>query len=479
MHEFEAQLEQIVTREIDGCERLVECERLSAGASQQTYKLTIEGAGGQKLLAFRRRMAGAEQHASRPDARMEALLLQAARSADVPAPEIFYVLTEKDALGEGFIMQWLDGETLGARIARHQDFAAIRPKLAYQCGQILARIHAIKPQGALADNLSRLSPQDFLQQTYDGYLALGIHQPMIDFTGRWLGDNLPTPQGEALVHNDFRNGNLMVDAKAGIIAVLDWELAHIGDPVRDIGWICTNSWRFGNSDLAVGGFGQLADLLAGYKAVSGRDVAAAHIKFWQVFGSFWWAIHTLGMAASFRQGVDRSVERPAIGRRSSECQIDCVNLLIGGAIAPPPKPEQPPEHLQINDTSGVPADELLESVRDYLRDEIMPNHKGRAGFLARVAANALDMVRREHRLAPLNHAHQHAALMALLESDDSASENNLHHLRGMLCARLRDGTMPLDNQALHAYLRDSVAMQVAIDQPNYSGYQINKTEGKL
>ena len=71
------------------------------------------------------------------------------------------------------------------------------------------------------------------------------------------------------MHNDFRNGNFMVGA-SGVVAVLDWEVAHIGDPMRDLGWICTNSWRFGRSDLPVGGFGEYADLFRGYESVSGQ-----------------------------------------------------------------------------------------------------------------------------------------------------------------------------------------------------------------
>lgn len=115
---------------------------------------------------------------------------------------------------------------------------------------------------------------------------------MIDYTARWLLQHLPVDSRRTLVHGDFRNGNLMIDA-GGIRAVLDWELAQIGDPVRDLGWLCVNSWRFGRSDLPVGGFGTVEDLLEGYRAVSGIDIDRAELTFWQVFGSFWWAVTTL------------------------------------------------------------------------------------------------------------------------------------------------------------------------------------------
>ena len=72
------------------------------------------------------------------------------------------------------------------------------------------------------------------------------------------------------MHNDFRNGNIMVSPASGVVAVLDWEIAHIGDPMRDLGWICTNSWRFGRSELPVGGFGSYADLFRGYETRLGQ-----------------------------------------------------------------------------------------------------------------------------------------------------------------------------------------------------------------
>ena len=102
---------------------------------------------------------------------------------------------------------------------------------------------------------------------------------MIDFTGMWLRQHLPEQHDVALVHNDFRNGNLMIDHEKGLVAVLDWETSHIGDPIRDLGWICTNSWRFGRRDLEVGGFGIIDDLIFGYEDESGKAVVAMHSNF--------------------------------------------------------------------------------------------------------------------------------------------------------------------------------------------------------
>ena len=130
-----------------------------------------------------------------------------------------------------------------------------------------------------------------------------------------------------LVHGDFRNGNLIIGTD-GVRAVLDWELAHLGDPMEDLGWICTNSWRFGSIDLPVGGFGEREDLFRGYEEAGGV-VDPGRVHFWEVFGSLKWGIMCMSMYSVYRSGADRSVERAAIGRRSSEAEIDLMNLLTG------------------------------------------------------------------------------------------------------------------------------------------------------
>ncbi|MGJ3626520.1 phosphotransferase [Sphingomonas sp. MMS24-JH45] len=118
----------------------------------------------------------------------------------------------------------------------------------------------------------------------------------VPLAGAHVPDAAMTPR---LVHGDFRNGNLMVDPQAGLAGVLDWELAHLGDPAEDLGWICTNSWRFGCPERRVGGFGDLADLLAGYEAAGGTPIAPARVDFWQMLGSLKWGVMTTMMYARF------------------------------------------------------------------------------------------------------------------------------------------------------------------------------------
>ena len=342
-----AKLEATLKR-LPGFERLVSCDRLSAGASRETYRLHVVMDGAERKLALRRAEGeGVSAMSAGPGLSGEARLFAAARAAGVPGPEVLLVLQPEDGLGAGFFMEWISGETLGGKIARAPEFAEVRKTLARQCGEILARLHQVDVKASgLEAMLETLTPEAFVQRTYERYLTLGTPQPMIDFTAQWLLANLPKAERLTLVHSDYRNGNLIVDPEKGVVAVLDWELAHVGDPMRDLGWLVTRSWRFGVADKEVGGFGELDDLLAGYESVSGATVDRAAVRFWELFGSFWWAVSTLSMGQSFRDGSETSLERPAIGRRSSECQIDCVNMLIPGPVT---KAEPAPESLSGSD----------------------------------------------------------------------------------------------------------------------------------
>ena len=510
MPEFFEPLEAVLRREIADCAGLVEAERLSGGASMETYRLHCRRASDPQAtfeICLRRGPDGEDREGDNvTGVAAEAQCMTAARAAGVPEPEVLYVMTPDDGVGAGFLMEWLDGVTLGARIARLPELENARSKLAFQCGQEMARIHNVDVNATgLAPVLRRFDPADYLAETWDRCKEMPTPQPMIDYAARWLSEQL-SGRGSVdltLVHNDFRNGNIMVDADAGLIAVLDWETAHIGDPMRDLGWMCTNSWRFGQRHLPVGGFGHYEDLFAGYESVAGHPVDRDRVQYWEVFGSFWWAVGCLGMADRYRMGSDATVERPGIGRRSSECQLDCVNLIIPGPVEFQPavgelglldpdfgRRPQGPSPLGGSHTSAqaqaaagdMPrVDELLESVRDFLHGEVRRATEGRTNFLALVAGNSIDIALRERLIGPQLHRYELKRLTALvgngtpatgdLPPGDAEVAKQVTALRWRLVYALRDGSMPLDEPGLADYLRTSVAHQVAIDQPKYSAFR--------
>src|SRR4029077_10049437 len=156
--------------------------------------------------------------------------------------------------------------------------------------------------------------------------------PAFELGLRWLDAHTPTGaavRASALVHGDFRNGNIIVGPD-GIVAVLDWELAHLGDPIEDLGWLCVKSWRFGVNDKLVGGFGDISDLLDAYEQASGVRVDEETLRYWVVFGTLKWGVITIAQAFTHLSGAVRSVELATLGRRVSEMEWDLLNLLDGG-----------------------------------------------------------------------------------------------------------------------------------------------------
>ena len=463
---FEKNLADLIAGRFEGA-KLTSVNQLTAGASQQTFRLTVEGSSGEPTsYAMRRAQPGLESssYGQLPPS-LEVELLKLAAASYVPVPEIHYVLSAEDGLGDGYIMEWLEGETMGQRIIKLPELAAARESLAFECGQALARIHALPVSISLSKKLHNVSPEALVRETWEAYIALDTPQPMIDYTAQWLLSHLPQDSRTTLVHGDFRNGNLMV-TPGGIKAVLDWELCHIGDPMRDLGWLCVNSWRFGNRSLPVGGFGRVEDLVAGYESVSDHRVDLDALRFWEVFGSFWWSITTLGMAKTWQTGETPSVERPVIGRRSTEAQMDCVNLLIPGEVASLPE--------GVEDQNLPSATELINSVQSHLREHVAEKLEGADKFLVRVAINSLSIAERELCHQDEVERTEYAGLKTLLIDLDRAEDlpgkgtaDRLADLRWRLVRALREHH-PLDREVLAEHLRQTVAHRLFIDQPKYS-----------
>jgi len=265
-----------------------------------------------------KRATAASDHAT------EAAILKLAHKAGVAVPEVPCVLSDAHGIGPGYVMTRIEGETIARKILRDAEFANARKVLAFQCGEALARIHRIP--GESLPPLNAVTPRAQLAQYRETYDSYDYPHPVFEAAFKWLEQRLPETGALTLVHGDFRNGNLIVGPD-GIRAVLDWELTHVGDPAEDLGWLCVNSWRFGETTKVVGGFGSVEQLLDGYRAGGGTGMTPERVRFWEIFGTLKWGIMCMTMYQAFAQGTDRSVERAAIGRRSSETEIDLVNIL--------------------------------------------------------------------------------------------------------------------------------------------------------
>lgn len=327
--ELQQRLRAVAPKFVEGATEVPKLVRLSGGASQETWSFTVVSPAGESAWILRRAplvmKGGANRNTMAAGLDTEAKLLRLSLAAGVPVPEVGHVLTPEDAMGTGFIMRHVEGETMPRRILREERFAAAREQLAFQCGACLARIHSI-PLDTLPPLRSApgFAEVDAYRARYDEY---GFPKPVFELAFRWLYDNPPSTTGQlSLVHGDFRHGNLMIDEN-GLAAALDWELAHLGDPMEDLGWMCVNAWRFGVIDKPVGGFGTREQMCEGYASVTGKPVDMAALRYWEVFGTLKWGVICDGMANTFKTGTERTVERATIGRRASETDIDLLALL--------------------------------------------------------------------------------------------------------------------------------------------------------
>jgi aminoglycoside phosphotransferase (APT) family kinase protein len=295
---------------------------IPGGASRETW--LVEGGG--RTLVLRRDPEGS---VSLVPISNEFALMERARDAGVPVPEPVVLERAGGRLGtEGMLMEFVEGTSVAPRILRKPEYEDARRNLTRQLGEALARIHSIDP--VELDGILPASPSDpVLGQIEEWERQLdeiGEPLPAVELGLRWLRRNAPEPVEPMLVHGDFRLGNFIVD-QSGLAAVIDWELAHLGDPAEDIGWLCIRSWRFGNDDLPVGGVGRLDDFIEAYEAAGGASVDRDRVRYWEAFGNAKWAVICARQAHDHLTGVRRSHELASLGRRICEPEWDMLELI--------------------------------------------------------------------------------------------------------------------------------------------------------
>lgn len=299
--------------------------RLTGGASRETFRFSVHG----EDHILQRERPGTQR---RPEGMaVEALAVRAAEVAGVRVPTV--VVSNADApdtqLGPSFfVTKAVEGETIARRILRDPEFADARPLLATQFGEALASIHTID-----ASALPWLEDDDELDKYRRIADELELSRPAFELAFRWLDQHRPSAGVRTFVHGDFRLGNMIVDG-CGLAAVIDWELAHVSDPMEDLAWLCVRAWRFGG-EHPVAGLGSYDALLDGYERIAGAPADRDALRWWEIMGSLKWGIMCGLQANAHLSGVYRSVELAAIGRRIVEQEQDVLALIeateIGGA----------------------------------------------------------------------------------------------------------------------------------------------------
>jgi aminoglycoside phosphotransferase (APT) family kinase protein len=309
------ELADAISRALDG--RAIDAlTRLSGGASRETWRFEADG----EPLILQRQRAGDTR-----DMEVEASVLRAAATAGVPVPRL--LASGRFEQGARYMIQsWVEGETIARKILRDEVFASARESLVGQFATALAAVHSIP-----IDDVPGLPTTDqvaqYRQSLDDLNAQLNQSHPAFELAFRWLEANRPSSARRTVVHGDFRLGNVMVGPE-GLRAVLDWELAHIGDPMEDLGWLCVRAWRFG-SELPVGGVGGYDALLAAYESATGSPADPDALLWWEVLGTLKWGIMCMLQASAHLLGFSRSHELAAIGRRVCENEYDILLALEG------------------------------------------------------------------------------------------------------------------------------------------------------
>ncbi len=256
-------------------------------------------------------------------------LIDLAREAGVPVPEPIALEPAGGRFGSaGMLMSLVEGTSVAPRILRKPEFERARGELTGQLGEALARIHSVDP-AKLDGVLSDPGPDPALAQIeqWESQLdEIGEPLPAVELGLRWLRANAPEPVGPHLVHGDFRLGNFIVD-EDGLAAVIDWELAHLGDPAEDVGWLCIRSWRFGSDDHPVAGVGAMEEFATAYESAGGAPLDPDRVRYWEAFGNVKWAVICARQANDHLTGVRRSHELASLGRRICEPEWDMLQLI--------------------------------------------------------------------------------------------------------------------------------------------------------
>ena len=420
--------------------------RLSGGASRVTsaFELEATGAPPRRLILQMDRGDLGPQAGKVP---MERSLLLAARAVGVPVPAVVAMGVGDDLGADWLVVEWLEGETIPRKILRDAEWAAARRALTSQCAGALAAVHTIDP-----GSIDGLPSADPLGDPLSFLDALGEARPALELGVRWLERHRPAAGPRVTVHGDFRLGNFLVDP-GGLRGVLDWELAHAGDPAEDIGWLCAPAWRFGGP-AEVGGFGTLEELLGSYAAAGGEAMDRDRVHWWQVQATVKWAVICSLQASAHLSGSTRSVELAAIGRRVCESEWDLFTLL--GVAPGDPAPEPVAKGNPVAPFGRPTAAELVVAVREYLESAVMERSEGGERFEARVARNALAIVERElvyGREVAVAHTNR---LRDLGITDDAA-----------LAAAIRAGDFDEGWEPVAAALAASARDQLLVANPSY------------
>jgi aminoglycoside phosphotransferase (APT) family kinase protein len=260
----------------------------------------------------------------------EAALMLAAEAGGVPVPHVHGCSEDATFVGAPFfVAERLEGETVPARVLRLVQEVGHGAKIARQLGHAMAALHAVDPN-TVPQSLARpsgMAPSDVALNVVSTQVSELIQpSPTFALAVSWLERHQPrAPSRLAPIHGDVRNGNLVV-SKSGLEGILEWEVAHLGDPMEDFGVLCLRTWRYGLDHLEASGFSDRDTVVESYESAGGSfDLEAFH--WWKVLGTLRSGLALAAQAKAHLGGSVPNIVMAASGRRVAELEYDVLTLL--------------------------------------------------------------------------------------------------------------------------------------------------------
>jgi aminoglycoside phosphotransferase (APT) family kinase protein len=253
------------------------------------------------------------------DVLREARLLSALEATPVRTPRVLAVCDDTSVIGAPFyVMEWMQGEVITDRLPPALDNEAERDRMADQLIDALVELHSVDWQAAGLAGFGK--PTGYLERQVRRFSGLWQHNrtrdlPAVEQLGHWLSQHMPQSPLATVVHGDYRLGNTMFlsGAPAQLAAILDWEMATIGDPLADLGYMMIH-WHQEGDQLGgfnlqavttLPGFPSRQEMIARYEQRSGRSMRALD---WYVTLALWKGV--VFMEGNYKRAVEGRTDDP-------------------------------------------------------------------------------------------------------------------------------------------------------------------------
>jgi aminoglycoside phosphotransferase (APT) family kinase protein len=270
----------------------IEFEQFPGGHANLTYLARV----GEREYVFRRPPLGPVAPRSHDMVR-EFTVLNAVSGVLPQAPVAFHLCTDEMVLGRPFfVMERRRGFVIRNRWPKGlPDETEIRKRISERFVDTLVDLHRIDYDSIGLSGLGK--PRGFAERQVNGWAGRWVKAKTrevetMDRLAAWLATDMPVPQAASLLHNDYKLDNVMVDETGDVVAVFDWDMATLGDPLFDLGTTLAY-WSqptdppyriFMNNPLLHGGFFTRAGVVDRYRAGTGFDLS--RLRWYEVFAFF-------------------------------------------------------------------------------------------------------------------------------------------------------------------------------------------------